>query len=46
MEEQVEEIEGEDTVAFSFEMAQPSEEFTSGDERKIDEEFMGEPVEQ
>ena len=46
MEEQVEEIEGEDTVAFSFEMAQSSEEFTGGDERKIDEEFMGEPVEQ
>ena len=26
--------------------AQPSEEFTGGDERKIEEEFMGEPVEQ
>lgn len=46
VEEQVEEIEGEDTVDFSLEMAQPSDEFTRGDERKIDEEYMGEPVEQ
>lgn len=44
--EQVEEIEGEDTVAFPLELPQPSDEFTGGDERKINEEFMGEPVEQ
>jgi segregation and condensation protein B len=40
------EIEEEEATDFSLAMAQPSDELAAGDEGKIDEELMGEPVEQ